>query len=161
MARRRHARPDPFAPRRFEPLEPPTGSEAQSRRRGRQVEFAPVTHVLPPRGGQYHTEDDPFFFPQRRPEGMQGLGSVDSEHTTKGNLDIQHAEIMAVSGADHADQGDCIIARHKLNEAHRAVGAAVAHSASGGRIVGITMVSGTVDNAEAHFARVCKVKGKR
>lgn len=161
MARRRHARPDPFAPRRFEPLEPPTAPEAMSRRRDRTVAITPVTHVVHQRGSRLRVEDDPFFFPQVNPGMLQGYGSAEGEHTTKGNLAVQHAELMAVSGADHADQGDCMIARHKLNEAHRAVGAAVAHSASGGRIGGITMVSGTVDNAEAHFARVCKVKGKR
>lgn len=162
MARRR-ARHDPYAPRRFEPLEPPTGPEAMDRRHQRvQIEVTPVTHFAPSRGYKHdRRDDDPSFFPQRQPQGMQGYGSTEDVHTQKGNLALQHAELLATSGARHAAAGDCGEGRRKLNGAHAAIGAADAHSASGGRVDALTLVATTVDRAEEHFAKFCKIKKRR
>jgi len=160
MARRRYARSDPFAPRRFEPLEPPTAPEAM-RRRGRvSIEVSPITHQVPPRPG-YRREDDPRFFIQRPAPGMQGYGDPEDTHTRDGNLALQHAELSMTSGVAHAKNGNCAGGRRFLNNAHAAVGAAVAHSKSGGRVSAITMVASSLDNAEEHFSRACPIKRRK
>lgn len=169
MARRRRPHPDPYAPRRFEPLEEERiardieynrpARELAARRHGRvSIPITPVTHVISPRRGRWDRDDDPPVFFQVPAPGFSG---TEDEHTKKGNHALQHAEVMAVAGANRATKGDCVIARHELNEAHRAVGAAVAHSASGGRLIGTSAVTDTVDRAEEHFGRTCRVTRRR
>lgn len=156
----RRPRPDPFAPRRFEPLEPPTAPEAMARRHERASFIpTPVTHMAPTRPF-YHRGSRPLF-EQPSPTELQDYGSSEDVHTREGQDAIGQANEFAVKSANLADEGDCNTSRRFLNAAHGYVGHAVAHSKSGGRVDGITMVASTVDRAEAHYTKRCKVTRRR
>jgi hypothetical protein len=159
VARRRRPRSDPYAPRRFEPLEPLTAPEAMARRYERRVDVSPVTH-----GSNLVTDEPPrrrpSFWPQRRPSMLQGFGSTEDRHTAEGNRAAQAAKDQAIRGVDRAEAGDCNTARRYLSAAHGSIGHAVAHSASGGRVE-ITTATSTVDRAEEHFSRACKITKRR
>lgn len=158
MARRR-PRPDPFAPRRFEPLEPPTAPEAMVRRHAR-ASFTPTPQIFEQRSDvEYMDTSRPFF---RLPHAP-GLNDAPDLHTSKGEVQGQEAIHQARDAAHEAIEGDCTKALRHLLSARGHLGAAVAHSGSGGRIE-LGTVSSTVERAEAHVAKFCKLvhrKGRR
>lgn len=155
----RRPRPDPFAPRRFEPLEPPTAPEAMARRR--RAVFTTTPPIFPhPTREFFHRGNRPPF-PQPAPHDLQGLGSAEDVHTEEGTRSLNDAHEFAFKAANLADEGDCHTARRFLNAAHGAIGHAVAHSGSGGRIPYITVSASTVDRAEEHYAARCPVKRRK
>jgi hypothetical protein len=157
--RRRYAHPDPYAPRRFEPLEPPTAPAAMERRH--QTHRATFT---PPIFDQRYDVD--FIdmsnppFPQPR---ATGLNDTEEVHSSKGQEAAHEAIHRARDAAHEAVEGECGKAMTTLHAAHGYLGAAIAHSGSGGRELMLGPAAETVRRADAHVAKFCKIvrKGRR
>jgi hypothetical protein len=158
MARRRRAHHDPFAPRRFEPFEPPTAPEAMARRRRSNFTPTPAMFVQRDEDEQRIVGREPF--PMQRPQGMQGYGDPSEMHTAKGEVAADEASRKAREAAEEAIAGECEHATQLLFSAHGHLGAAVAHSGAGGRVT-IGHVSSTVEKAGHYVSKYCKVVNRR
>lgn len=154
----RRPRSDPFAPRRGpgERMTAPEAMEARSRRN--RAVFTPPTFVQRPDTEEYGTGRQPFQM--RRAPGFQELGDPEQIHTSKGEVQAEEAKRLARDAANAAIEGRCDQAMHLLHRAHGHIGAAVAHSGSGGSVeLGTT--STTLERASAYVGKHCKVTPRK
>lgn len=106
MARRRFARPDPFAPRRLPGMEPPTAPQAMALRSAR-VSFTPTPPMYAHPTREFYRRNERPPFPQALPTMLQGFGAPAGDD-------------LAREGQKLAQRGHCREASERLEAARRA-----------------------------------------
>jgi hypothetical protein len=89
-------------------------------------------------------------------KSLRGLGETEINHTRWMSETADKASASAVSAANFAQDGSCTVAMKSLMSAHGWLGAAVAHSQSGGRGVALGPVTTTVSRADDAVFKFCK-----
>jgi len=103
----------------------------------------------------------PRGFVEKKPARCGGLGSVSSEHTDEGQHALDMARISAKAAVERALADECSPAVLALTAGAGWYGHAVAHSKSGGSILGMTLTSQHLDEAKRVVMGACIVKRRR